>query len=199
MHPPRPFLTALFVLFGLGCASTPAGPGAHAVAPAGAPRQDPIWASFSLETFARAKAEHKFIVLDGTAEWCRPCRAMEATTYRDPAVQRLLDEHFIAIKVDVDTNPDVGKLYADWGWPATVLFSPEAAELGKYQGYIGPEEFAGILRRVVAENARDRSPGSADGAILRAVPTPGASAADCRPPADAAPPGGATSPGRPSP
>ncbi|HEU4538521.1 MAG TPA: DUF255 domain-containing protein [Polyangiaceae bacterium] len=176
-----PLSTALFVLFGLGCASTPAGPGAHAVAPgaravapAGASRQGPTWASFSFETFARAKAEHKFIVLDGTAEWCRPCRAMEATTYRDPAVRRLLDEHFIAIRVDVDANPDVGKLYADWGWPATVLFSPDAAELGKHQGYIGPEEFAGILRKVVAEGTRGSSPGSAraDAGILRAVPTP---------------------------
>ncbi len=172
MRPLPPFLTVLFVLFGLGCASTPAGPGA--VAPAGAPRRGPPWASFSFETFARAKAEHKFIVLDGTAAWCRPCRAMEATTYRDPAVQRLLDEHFIAIKVDIDENPDVEKLYADWGWPATVLFSPDADELGKYQGYLGPEEFAGILRRVVAGGARDSSPGGApaDPGILRAVPAP---------------------------
>ncbi|MCU0686767.1 MAG: DUF255 domain-containing protein [Polyangiaceae bacterium] len=150
MRPLPLCLTVLFALLGLGCASTPAGPSAGAVAPAGAPRQGPSWASFSPETFARAKAEQKFIVLDGTAAWCRPCRAMEATTYRDPAVQRLLDEHFIAIRVDIDENPDVGKLYADWGWPATVLFSPDAAELGKYQGYLDPAEFAGILRRVVA-------------------------------------------------
>jgi hypothetical protein len=31
-----------------------------------------------------------------------------------------------------------------------VLFSPDAAELGKYQGYLDPAEFADILRRVVA-------------------------------------------------
>ncbi|HEU4535823.1 MAG TPA: DUF255 domain-containing protein [Polyangiaceae bacterium] len=201
MRPLPPFLTALFVLFGLGCASTPFGPGASAVAPAAAPRQGPSWASFSLETFARAKAEHKLIVLDGTAAWCRPCRAMEATTYRDPVVQKLLDEHFIAIKVDIDENPDVEKLYADWGWPATVLFSPDATELGKYQGYLDPEEFAGILSRVVAAHARDSSPDSApaDAGLLPAVLNLAASATSCRAPADAAPSGGATSAGRPSP
>jgi uncharacterized protein len=174
-----PLLTALFVSFGLGCAPTPTVPAARAAAHAQAPREGVPWASFSLETFARAKAERKFVLLDGTAEWCRPCRAMEATTYRDPAVRRLIDEHFIAVKVDIDANPDVEKLYADWGWPATVLFSPDAAELGKYQGYMGPEELIAILRQIVAGGAGGEAPGGApaDPDILRAAPTPGASAA----------------------
>jgi len=122
----------------------------------GAPREELPWASMTPETFARAKAERKYIVLDGSAEWCHWCHVMEATTYHDEAVRKLLDEHFIAVKVDVDARPDVLERYADWGWPATVIFSPDAAELGKYRGYIAPEKFRDILKEVVASGAAAR-------------------------------------------
>lgn len=116
----------------------------------GAPREELPWATLSPETFARAKAERKYIVLDGSAEWCHWCHVMEATTYHDPEVRRLLDQHFIAVKVDVDSRPDVEERYGDYGWPATVMFSPDATELGKYRGYIHPEKFKGILEEIVA-------------------------------------------------
>jgi len=47
--------------------------------PEGAPRAPLAWADFSPATFAKAKAERKFIVLDGSAEWCHWCHVMEAS------------------------------------------------------------------------------------------------------------------------
>jgi uncharacterized protein YyaL (SSP411 family) len=119
--------------------------------PEGAPRAALAWADLTPATFARAKAERKFIVLDGSAEWCHWCHVMEATTYHDDTVAQLLAKHFIAVKVDVDARPDIEERYSDWGWPATVIFSPDAEELGKYRGYIAPADFADILREVVAK------------------------------------------------
>ncbi|MDB4944090.1 MAG: Thymidylate kinase [Labilithrix sp.] len=118
--------------------------------PEGAPREELAWATFSPETFARARAENKLVVLDGSAEWCHWCHVMEATTYHDPAVRKVLDAHFIAVKVDVDERPDLAERYGDYGWPATVLFSPDAVEIGKYRGYLDPEAFRAILESVVA-------------------------------------------------
>lgn len=117
---------------------------------AGAPGAPLAWAEFSPATFARAKAEHKFVVMDGAAEWCHWCHVMEAVTYHDPAVRKVLGAHFIAVKVDVDSRPDLQERYTDWGWPATVIFSPNADEIGKYRGYIAPEDFVEILNDVVA-------------------------------------------------
>src|ERR1700722_18849724 len=114
----------------------------------GAPKAPLAWAAFDAKTFARAKAEHKLVVLDGAAEWCHWCHVMEATTYHDSAVRKLLDAHFIAAKVDVDARPDIEERYGEYGWPATVLFSPDGVELGKYRGYIAPDAFAEILRAV---------------------------------------------------
>jgi hypothetical protein len=127
--------------------SSAATPGAPAE---GAPRERLAWADLTPATFARAKTERRFIVLDGSAEWCHWCHVMEATTYHDPDVATILAASFIAVKVDVDSRPDIEERYGAWGWPATVIFSPDAEELGKYRGYIPPREFFDILRDVVA-------------------------------------------------
>lgn len=129
----------------------------------GAPRGELAWSSFSPETFARAKAERRYIVLDGSAEWCHWCHVMEATTYHDPAVRAVLDRHFIAVKVDVDARPDLQERYGDYGWPATIIFSPDATELGKYRGYIAPEKLTEILKEVVASGAATTEAGADPG------------------------------------
>jgi uncharacterized protein len=143
-------------LFAMGCAPTLTGhtANAHTTTSAGlaegAPRAELAWADLDAATLAKAKAERKYIVLDGSAEWCHWCHVMEATTYHDPAVRRILDRHFLSVKVDVDARPDIEERYGDYGWPATVIFSPDATELGKYRGYIAPEKFVTILEGVVA-------------------------------------------------
>ncbi len=137
----------------VGAAVTSAGSAALPEDAAAAPRAPLAWAELTPATFAKAKAERKFLVLDGSAEWCHWCHVMEATTYHDPAVQALLAARFIAVKVDIDARPDIGERYGDWGWPATVIFSPDAEEIGKYRGYIAPADFADILREVAATGA----------------------------------------------
>ena len=149
----------VWVLGGLGCAARPATgrsttPASQAGMPEGAPREALAWADFSPATFARAKAERKFIVMDGSAEWCHWCHVMEATSYHDPEVRKILDRSFISIKVDVDSRPDIEERYGAWGWPATVLFSPDAEELGKYRGYLAPDDFEEILQGVVDGQAK---------------------------------------------
>jgi uncharacterized protein YyaL (SSP411 family) len=149
---------------GVACTLTAAPPARHATTapaspadveddPGGAPRVPLAWAAFGPETFARARAEHRFVVLDGSAEWCHWCHVMEATTYHDPVVQKILGDRFIATKVDIDTRPDIAERYGDWGWPATVVFTPDGQELGKYRGYIDPAAFADVLRQIVSTGA----------------------------------------------
>lgn len=128
--------------------------------PEGAPREELPWATFSPETFAKAKAERKYILVDCSAEWCHWCHVMEAVTYHDPGVRKILDQHFIAVKVDIDSRPDLEERYGDYGWPATVILSPDAMELGKYRGYIDPEKFQSILNDVVASGAANQSGGA---------------------------------------
>jgi uncharacterized protein YyaL (SSP411 family) len=130
------------------------------------------WRAWSPEAFADAHREGKLVLLDGAAEWCHWCHVMDATTYRDPEVGRILSERFIAIRVDVDEHPDLAERYGAWGWPATIVFSPQAEEIGKYRGYLPPDE----LRRVLSE--------ATEAVKQRSAPAK----ADARGPADVAPP-----------
>ena len=53
------------------------------------PSTQPIaWQPWSDDVFARAKREHKFVLLDLEAVWCHWCHVMDETTYRDPEVSR---------------------------------------------------------------------------------------------------------------
>jgi uncharacterized protein len=128
------------------------------------------WAPWSKATFARARAEHRLILLHGAAVWCHWCHVMEAITYRDPAVGALLRDRFIAIRVDIDARPDLGERYGDWGWPATILFSPDATEIGKFRGYLPPAELLAALENVSklkldAREVANAEPGAASAPI----------------------------------
>ena len=121
------------------------------------------WQPWSEETFARARAEGKYILLHCAAVWCHWCHVMEETTYRDPDVGSILRDRFVAIRVDIDNRPDIGERYGDWGWPATVLFTPEAEELGKYRGYLSVPELRAALTSVAEQDVMadeaDQGPG----------------------------------------
>ena len=85
---------------------------------------------FSFEPYGeaalrRARAEGRFLLLDGAAEWCHWCHVMDETTYLDPEVGRLLRDRFVAIRVDVDERPDLAERYGAWGWPATISSRPD--------------------------------------------------------------------------
>ena len=89
---------------------------------------------------------------------------MDSTTYHDPAVVKLVGERFLAAKVDIDEHPEVGDRYAAYGWPATVVFDSEGRELGKYRGYMAPDDFLALLQQAVVgrgggdEGAAERKP-----------------------------------------
>ncbi|MCB9584618.1 MAG: thioredoxin domain-containing protein [Polyangiaceae bacterium] len=130
------------------------------------------FASWSSATFERARKERRFILLHGAAVWCHWCHVMEETTYRDPRVGKLLRDRFVVIRVDVDSRPDIEERYSEWGWPATILLSPDAEELGKYRGYLEPDELLEILQRANSATRPDEEslePGVAS-ATLDAMP-----------------------------
>jgi uncharacterized protein YyaL (SSP411 family) len=106
------------------------------------------WESWGPDAFARARREHKPLLLDGAAAWCHWCHVMDETTYADPAVAELLRDKFVPVRFDVDAHPDLAERYGAWGWPATVLLSAGAEEVGKYRGYLPPAELLGILRNL---------------------------------------------------
>ncbi len=123
------------------------------------------WHAWSEEIFEQAKREDKLLILDLEAVWCHWCHVMEEKTYHDPAVVKLINQKYIAIRVDQDANPDISIRYEDYGWPATVIFKADGSELVKRRGYIPPERMASLLQAVID----DPTPGPSVVAIKEIV------------------------------
>ncbi len=118
---------------------------------AAAPAPPVAWQGWSDDVFARARREHKFVLLDLEAVWCHWCHVMDETTYRDPGVRALLGSNYLAVRVDQDSRPDLAGRYEDYGWPATVIYAADGTEIVKKQGYVEPDAMARLLRAVVAD------------------------------------------------
>jgi uncharacterized protein YyaL (SSP411 family) len=97
-------------------------------------RHQPVqWHAWGEEAFVRAKAEDKPILLDIGAVWCHWCHVMDRESYEDTEIARLINEHFVAVKVDRDERPDVDARYqaavtaisGQGGWPLTAFLTPD--------------------------------------------------------------------------
>ncbi len=109
------------------------------------------WQPWSDSVFERARTENRFVLLDLEAVWCHWCHVMERETYHDPAVVKLIERQYIAVKVDQDARPDLSRRYEDYGWPATIVFGPDGKEIVKRSGYIPPGPFEKLLQAIVAD------------------------------------------------
>ena len=113
------------------------------------------WLPWSDTIFEQAQREHRFVLLDLEAVWCHWCHVMDEQTYADPKVVALVRSHYLPVKVDQDSRPDISDRYEDYGWPATVVFKSDGSEIVKRQGYLPPKLMASMLQAIID----DPSPG----------------------------------------
>ncbi len=91
------------------------------------------WQEWGEEAFASAQRENKPMLLDIGAVWCHWCHVMDRESYDDPEVAAIVNEHFIAMKVDRDERPDIDSRYqaavsavsGQGGWPLTAFLTPD--------------------------------------------------------------------------
>jgi uncharacterized protein YyaL (SSP411 family) len=91
------------------------------------------WHEWSEDAFAFARRENKPMLLDIGAVWCHWCHVMDRESYDDPEVAAIVNEHFIAVKVDRDERPDIDSRYqaavsavsGQGGWPLTAFLTPD--------------------------------------------------------------------------
>jgi uncharacterized protein len=110
------------------------------------------WHEWGEDAFATAKRENKPILLDIGAVWCHWCHVMDRESYEDPGIAQLINENFIAIKVDRDERPDIDSRYqvavqavsGQGGWPLTAFLTPDGKPF--YGGtYFPPDDHYGRL------------------------------------------------------
>ncbi|MGH9859504.1 MAG: thioredoxin domain-containing protein, partial [Candidatus Acidiferrales bacterium] len=91
------------------------------------------WHEWGDEAFARARSEDKPILLDIGAVWCHWCHVIDRESYENPEIAALINQNFVAVKVDRDERPDVDARYqaaisalsGQGGWPLTGFLTPD--------------------------------------------------------------------------
>lgn len=91
------------------------------------------WYPWGEEAFNKAKSEDKPIFLSIGYSTCHWCHVMERESFEDDEVAEVLNNGFVAIKVDREERPDVDQIYMNvcqalngsGGWPLTIIMTSE--------------------------------------------------------------------------
>jgi len=128
------------------------------------------WYPWGDEAFEKAKRENRPIFLSVGYSTCHWCHVMERESFESEEIARVLNGHFISIKVDREERPDVDRMYmlfvqastGSGGWPMSVWLTPERKPFfgGTYfppDNRYGRPGFRAVLERLAEAWREDRS------------------------------------------
>jgi uncharacterized protein len=128
------------------------------------------WYSWGREAFELARRENKPIFLSVGYSTCHWCHVMERESFSNPEIAKIMNEHFVNIKVDREERPDVDKMYMTFvqattgsgGWPMSVFLTPDLKPFfgGTYwppDSRYGRSGFRTVLERVAEAWKKDRT------------------------------------------
>lgn len=108
----------------------------------------------------KAAQEDKFIFIDAYASWCGPCKQMDRDVYPTESIGEFVNEHFLVVKVQMDTSKNdntlvkqqyamaarISKEYKVDAFPTYLFFSPEGKIIHRESGYKTPEQFLALVK-----------------------------------------------------
>ncbi len=122
-------------------------------------KDNPVnWYSWNKEAFKKAEKFDKPIFLSIGYSTCHWCHVMEHESFENEEIAEILNENFVAIKVDREERPDVDEFYMDvaqkmtgrGGWPLTIIMTPDKKPF--FAGtYFPKNNFIHLLNTVIHE------------------------------------------------
>lgn len=106
------------------------------------------WRSWGKAAFEEAERARRPVLLAISGVWCHWCHVMDETSYSEPGIIRLINDHYVPIRVDTDRRPDINSRYNLGGWPTTAILSSQG-ELITGGTYIPPGRFLRLLQGMV--------------------------------------------------
>lgn len=91
------------------------------------------WYPWCQEAIDKAKTENKLIFLSVGYSTCHWCHVMEKESFENEDVAKVMNEHYVNIKVDREERPDIDHVYmlfvmattGGGGWPMSVFLTPD--------------------------------------------------------------------------
>ncbi|MBI3004382.1 MAG: thioredoxin fold domain-containing protein [Ignavibacteriales bacterium] len=123
---------------------------------------DIAWKSFD-EGSLLATQQKKKLLVDVYTDWCSWCTKMDKEVYPDVKVKKVLDSHFVVVKLDAESDKkltyqgspmserEFARVVGVNGYPTTLFFDEELKPITLLPGYVKAESFSTILT-FVGEN-----------------------------------------------
>ncbi|MCK5776593.1 MAG: thioredoxin domain-containing protein, partial [Bacteroidales bacterium] len=111
------------------------------------------WYPWGEESLKKAKDEHKLILISIGYSACHWCHVMEHESFEDEEIAKVMNAHFVCIKVDKEERPDVDQVYMNavhlmqgqGGWPLNCFALPDGSPV--YGGtYFPPQKWLQTLK-----------------------------------------------------
>jgi len=91
------------------------------------------WHAWHKKVLEMAKKENKLLIISIGYAACHWCHVMEHESFEDTTVAKIMNDHFISIKVDREERPDVDQIYMNavqlltgrGGWPLNIVALPD--------------------------------------------------------------------------
>lgn len=107
------------------------------------------WQKFDQVLFKEAKANNEKIIIDFSAEWCVPCRELDAQTFSNAKVIEA-GKDFKAFKADMtkSDSEETEKLRQEFkviGVPTVLIIDSKGNEVHRLTGFVNAEEFLKLM------------------------------------------------------
>ena len=120
-----------------------------------------MWIPYDENIMARAAKDKKPLIMDFSADWCKPCKKMDKHIFSDPEVVEL-SRNFITMRLDLTRKQpfqeEVRRRYNVWGVPTVVFLNGEGAEEKRLriEGLVEKSEFLEKMRWLLEKSTTSR-------------------------------------------
>ena len=114
------------------------------------------WKSFD-DGVALADQTHKKLLVDVYTDWCSWCKKMDSEVYTNDNVVRMMNEHFVAVKLNAESDrsvtykgtsfreADLARRFGVTGYPTTIFLDERTDPITAIPGYSPAADFASVL------------------------------------------------------
>jgi thiol-disulfide isomerase/thioredoxin len=116
--------------------------------------EDQLFRDIGLEQARQADAKEgkRLVLVDFYADWCAPCKKLDATTWKDEAVRAWLSETAVCLKVDAEKDEALSAQYRINAYPTLLLLKPDGTEVDRLVGYRDAKGFLADARAALEGN-----------------------------------------------
>jgi thiol:disulfide interchange protein DsbD len=111
----------------------------------------PDWQKFSIAAYEESLKNNESMLIDFYADWCIPCKELDALTFSDPRVIKEL-ENYTSYKVDMtqmtEANEELRKKFNVIGMPTVLIINFKGEEVHRITGFVNAEEFLKMISDV---------------------------------------------------